>query len=111
MAKTRGRMVFASRSASEPCSNYAQARPQCQARVQLRLFEMDALEGGGPTHAGNTDAGPEGMGRELLLAIVGLGVTQIIGWGTIFYPRAVVAQAWDAQLGAIVKPLSGVLQL
>ncbi|MFM0268150.1 MFS transporter [Paraburkholderia sediminicola] len=61
---------------------------------------MNALEGGGPTHAGNTDAGPEGMRRQLLLAIVGLGVTQIIGWGTIFYPPAVVAQAMGRAVGS-----------
>jgi hypothetical protein len=64
---------------------------------------MNALEGGDPTHAGNTGAGPEGMRQQPLLAIVGLGATQIIGWGTIFYPPAIVAQAMGRAIGSSRK--------
>jgi predicted MFS family arabinose efflux permease len=61
---------------------------------------MNALGGGGETHAGNTGTSPEGSRRTLLLAILGLGVTQIIGWGTIFYPPAVVAPAMGRAIGS-----------
>jgi MFS family permease len=60
---------------------------------------MNSSNSDEPTPSENILVGGEYKNLRLLFAIAGLGITQIIGWGTIFYPPAVIAEEMGRDIG------------
>lgn len=56
-------------------------------------------------------SGPEPLGRPVLIAIAGLGVTQIIGWGSTYYLLTILGQPISAALGLSPALVSGGMSL
>lgn len=56
-------------------------------------------------------SGPEPLGRPVLIAIAGLGVTQIIGWGSTYYLLTILGQPIGATLGLSPALVSGGMSL